>query len=321
MSDRPTVVVTRIPPGDALDRLRRHATVRVWEEDRPIPRALLKAWIRDADGLYCMLTDQIDDDLLEAAPALRVISQMAVGVDNIDLAACAVRGIPVGHTPDVLTESTADLAMALILAGARRLAEGIEHVVSGAWGPWQPDLLLGRDVNHTTLGIIGAGRIGQGVARRARGFSMRLRYTGPSRKPDFEAESGARYCTLEELLAEADHVVITAPLTAATHHVIDAASLRRMKPTAVLVNVSRGPLVDTDALVTALTEGWIAAAALDVTDPEPIPSDHPLIGLANCTIVPHVGSATVGTREAMASLAADNLLAGLEGGPLVARVR
>jgi lactate dehydrogenase-like 2-hydroxyacid dehydrogenase len=304
-----------------VERISEVADVRLWTEDVPMPGDLLRSWIRDAEGLYCMLTDRIDAGLLAAAPKLRVISQMAVGVDNIDLEACRARGIPVGHTPDVLTESTADLAMALVLAAARRLEEGTEHVRSGAWGPWQPDLLLGRDVHGTTIGIVGLGRIGAAVARRAAGFGMRIRYCGPHRKPEHEAALGAEYRRLDELLSEADHVVVTAPLTEDTHHLIDEQALRAMKETAVLVNVARGPLVDPDALVRALTEGWITAAGLDVTEPEPIPPDHPLVALPNCTILPHVGSGTVATREAMAALAADNLLAGLAGRSLPAVIR
>ena len=318
---RPIVVVTRTPPGDAVERIADVAEVRLWSEDRPMPPDPLREWCSDADGLFCMLTDPVDADLLRAAPRLRVVSQMAVGVDNIDVEACRARGIAVGHTPDVLTESTADLAMALLLAAARRLEEGAEHVRSGAWGPWQPDLLLGRDVHGTTLGIVGLGRIGTAVGRRATGFGMRILYAGPSRKREAERELGAEHRPLADLLRDADHVVVTAPLMAETRHLIDRDALRTMKREAVLVNVSRGPLVDPDALVEALSEGWIAAAGLDVTEPEPIPPDHPLVALPNCTIVPHVGSGTVGTREAMAALAADNLLAGLAGTPLPAAIR
>jgi lactate dehydrogenase-like 2-hydroxyacid dehydrogenase len=314
---RPLVVVTRRPPGNALDAVAAAARIRLWDGHAPVPAGVLRRWVGDADGLYCMLTDTIDRSVLDAGPRLRVISQMAVGVDNVDLAACAERAIPVGHTPEVLTESTADLAMALLLAAGRRLAEGIDHVRSGAWGPWQPELLLGHDLHHTTLGIIGMGRIGRAVARRATGFSMRVLYTGPTAKTGVDAD----YVPLEALLAEADHVVLTAPLTPDTHHLIGREALEAMKPTAVLVNVSRGPLVDTDALVDALMRGSIAAAGLDVTDPEPITADHPLVDLPNCLIVPHVGSATVVTREAMAGLAARNLLAGLRGDPLPASVR
>ena len=315
---RPLVVVTRRLPGDAPERIAAVARVRWWEGDEAIPADVLYPWLADADGLLSMLTDPVDASLVAAAPRLRVISQMAVGVDNIDLDACGEAGIPVGHTPDVLTEATADHAVALLLAAARRLAEGIDHVAAGRWGPWRPDLLLGHDVHGTTIGIVGLGRIGTAVARRLRAFGTTLLYTGPGRKAAAEAETGAAFVTLDDLLERSDHVILTAPLTTETRHLVGAEQLDRMKPTATLVNVARGPLVDPDALVTALTDGAIASAALDVTEPEPIPPDHPLVDLPNCTIVPHVGSATVATREAMADLAVDNLLAGLRGEPLPA---
>ncbi|HHC09053.1 MAG TPA: D-glycerate dehydrogenase [Actinobacteria bacterium] len=315
---RPMVVVTRRPPGRALEILEGVADVWVWPEDTEIPREVLLERVRDAEGLYSMLSERIDEELLDAAPRLRVVSNMAVGVDNVDLAACARRGIAVGHTPDVLTEATADLAWALLLTVARRVVEGVDHVRQGRWTRWEPGLLLGVDVYGTTLGIVGLGRIGTAVARRGRGFDMEIRYTARGPKPDVEAELAARYRELDELLAEADHVVVTAALTEETRGLIDAAALARMKPTATLVNVARGPLVDTEALVAALREGRIFGAGLDVTDPEPLPPDHPLLALPNCVVVPHVGSATRRTREAMAELAAENLVAGLEGRPLPA---
>lgn len=312
------IVVTRRPPGDVVERLGAAGEVWLWEEDRPVPAGRLRAQVARADGLFCMLTDAVDAGLLEAAPRLRVVSQMAVGVDNIDLAACTARRIPVGHTPDVLTETTADTAMALLLASVRRIVEGATFVRDGHWRRWEPELLLGGDLSGTTLGIVGLGRIGGAVARRAAGFSVRLSYTGPNRKPELERRLGASYRSFEELLGTSDHIVVTAPLTAATRRLIDGRALSLMKPTATLVNVSRGPLVDTDALLSALQSGRIARAALDVTDPEPLPADHPLLGLPNCLVVPHLGSASVRTRLAMAALAVDNLLAGLAGRPLPA---
>jgi lactate dehydrogenase-like 2-hydroxyacid dehydrogenase len=276
--------------------------------------------VGDADAVLTMITDQVDDQLLEAAPGLRVVSQMAVGVDNVDLDACVRRGIQVGHTPDVLTETTADTAFALLAASVRRIPEGIDVVREGRWGPWDPSSLLGGDLHDTTIGIVGLGRIGAAVARRAVGFAMRILYTGPGRKPHLESELGAAYRTLDELLAEADHVVLTAPLTEDTRHLISGPRLRRMKRTATLVNIGRGPLVDPDALVEALRDGVIARAALDVTEPEPLPSDHPLVSMPSCLVVPHIGSASVRTRRAMADLAVANLVAGLEGRPLPARI-
>jgi glyoxylate reductase len=244
---------------------------------------------------------------------LQVISQFAVGVDNIDLEAATERGIPVGHTPGVLTDATADLAFALLMTAARRIPESVEKVKGGAWLTWEPLGLLGADVWRATLGIVGLGRIGTAVARRARGFQMRVLYHDPHRKPGLEEELGLTYTSLEALLEHSDFVSVHTPLVPDTHHLIDRAALKRMKPTAVLINAARGEIVDTDALVQALQAGWIARAALDVTDPEPIPADHPLVDLPQCIIVPHIGSATVTARNRMAQMAAQNLLAGLQG--------
>lgn len=285
----------------------------VWPEDRPIPAATLAEVVAEAKGLLCMLTDRVSAELIEAADRLRVVSQMAVGVDNVDVGACTRRGIPVGHTPDVLTETTADTAFALLAAAVRRLPEGRDHVAAGRWGEWDPELLVGGDLHATTLGIVGLGRIGSAVARRAAGFGMDLVYTGPSRKPHLEADLGIAYRSLPDLLAEAHHVVLTAPLTPETRHLVDAEALDRMRPDATLVNVSRGGLVDHDALAAALDRGRPARAALDVTEPEPIPADHPLVGSEACLITPHIGSASVRTRRAMAELAVRNLEAGLAG--------
>lgn len=290
----------------------------VWGEDRALPAEILREVIGDATGLLSMLTDRIDAALLEGAPHLRVVSQMAVGVDNIDLEACRERGVIVGHTPDVLTETTADTAFALLAAAVRRLPEGRDHVRTGAWGEWKPDLLLGGDLHGTTLGIVGLGRIGQAVARRATGFGMRLLYAGRSRKPAVEAGLSIAYRLLPELLAESDHVVVTASYDGSNHRLFDREAFRAMKPDATFVNVARGGLVDHEALTDALAQGWIGRAALDVTDPEPFPANHPLVGLPNCLIVPHIGSASHRTRLAMARLAVDNLVAGLEGGVLPA---
>ena len=307
------IVVTRRPPGDALRLLRDVSRVELWPTDSIIPRDELLARVGDAAALYCMLTDRVDRELLDAAPNLRVISNMAVGVDNVDLVACTEKGIPVGHTPGVLTEATADLAFALLLAAARRVGEGISHVRSDSWGEWQPNLLLGQDVHSSVIGIVGMGRIGAAIARRAAGFGMSIIYANPSARPEVENELGAIRHDLSGLLAQADHVVVAAALSAATYHLIDSQSLRLMKPTATLVNIARGPLVDTDVLVQALRDGTIAAAGLDVTDPEPLRADHPLAQLPNCVITPHLGSASERTRADMADLAARNLILGLAG--------
>ena len=318
-SPLPRVVATRRLPGTALDRLAAASDLWVWPERGPIPRPALIEQLASADGLLCTGVDPVDAALMDAAPSLRVISSYSVGLDNIDLAECARRGLPVGHTPDVLTESTADIAFGLLLAGARRFKEGIALVRDGGWDFWYPDMLLGEDVHSSTIGIVGLGRIGTAVARRAAGFGMRILYHSRTRRPDVEARLGAVFRpTLPALLAEADHVVLTLPLTSETYHLIGPAALAAMKPTATLVNAARGPVVDPDALADALRTGAIAAAALDVTEPEPLPADHPLVGLPNCTIIPHLGSASRATRIAMADLAVANLLAGLAGEPMPA---
>ncbi|HWE08109.1 MAG TPA: D-glycerate dehydrogenase [Solirubrobacteraceae bacterium] len=297
--------VTRQLPGPALDRLREHHEVDVWPERLPPPYDELRRRTADAEGLLSLLTDRVDAALITGSPKLRAIANYAVGYDNIDLEAARARGIAVGNTPDVLTDATADLAFALLLAAARRLPEAIDSVRDGDWVTWEPGRHLGYDVHGATLGIIGLGRIGRAVARRAEGFEMTVLHTG--------ADGGT---PLEELLERADYVSIHCPLTAATHHLIDAAALERMRPTAILINTARGPIVDQAALVTALHEGQIAGAALDVTDPEPLPADDPLLAAPNVIVAPHIGSATHSARERMAELAVENLLAALAGRPM-----
>lgn len=314
------IVLTRVPPGNTKTALEAFASTWTWHGPGPIPRAELLARAETATGLYTMLTDIVDEALLDQAPLLRVVSQMAVGVDNIDLAACQARGIAVGHTPDVLTESTADLAFGLIIAGARRFREGSADVAAGRWGDWEPDYLLGHDVHASTLGIVGFGRIGQAIARRAAGFSVRVLYTQRNRNPSAEASLDAEYVQLDSLLKQADHVVIATPLSAETTHLIGESELAMMKTTASLINIARGPIVDSLALADALESGIIGGAAIDVTDPEPLPPDHRLAALENCLILPHIGSSTVRTRTAMADLATDNLICGLRGTPMPARV-
>lgn len=316
----PHVLITRIPPGSSVDRIAARADVWVWPHDRDIDRDVLVDRIADAKGLYCMLADRIDPPLLDAAPALEVISTMAVGVDNIDLDACRRRGIAVGHTPGVLTESTADMAWALLMASSRRLGEAVDFVRSGSWEQWEPEGLFGRDVSGTTLGILGMGRIGTAVARRAAAFDMEILYWSRSEAFAVEREYGAKSATFESVLERSDHIVVCLPLSTETRGLVGSSAFALMKPTANLVNIARGPIVDTDALVDALAVGRIRCAALDVTDPEPLPPDHPLLSLPNCIVVPHLGSATERTRVAMADLAADNLLAGLFGDPMPARI-
>lgn len=314
------VLITRIPPGSAVDRIAAHADVWVWPHDRDIDRDVLLDRIAEVDGVYCMLADRIDTHLLDAAPALTVISTMAVGVDNIDLDACLERGIAVGHTPGVLTDSTADMAWALLMASSRRLGEAIDFVRSGSWEHWEPEGLSGRDVSGTTLGILGMGRVGTGVARRAGAFDMEILYWSRSVAVEVERDLDAKRVALDALLERSDHIVVCLPLGDATRGLLGPSAFARMKSSANLVNIARGPIVDTDALVQALSLGQIRCAALDVTDPEPLPPDHALLTIPNCIVVPHLGSATERTRVAMADLAAENLLAGISGDPMPARI-
>ena len=276
----------------------------------------LAPYFAEAEGLLTWLTDPVDEALLAQMPRLKVISNLAVGVDNIDLAACSRRGIPVGHTPGVLTEAVADLTWALLLSIARGIPTAAEDARQGRWGLWQPDRWLGEEMHGRTLGIFGMGGIGQAVARRGHAFGMRILYTSRSPKPTAERQWQAQRVPWETLLAESDFLSLHVPLTPETRHIVDATALRRMKPTAYLINMARGGVVDTEALVMALEQGWIRGAALDVTDPEPLPPQHPLYRLPNCLITPHIGSATHTTRRRMTELAIANLLAGLKGQPL-----
>jgi glyoxylate reductase len=296
------VFVSRDLPFPALDRLRAEHDVEVWEERTPPPPERLLAGAQRADALLTTITERVDGELLDAAPSVRAVANLAVGTDNIDLEAAAERGIPVGNTPDVLTDATADIAFALLLGVARRLAEGEREVREGRWAPWHPSHMLGGDLADQTLGIVGWGRIGQAMARRGEGFGMRIVHSSRS--------SGV---PLDELLEQADYVSLHTPLTAETRHLIGSAELKRMKPTAYLINTARGGVLDQAALREALCNGEIAGAGLDVTDPEPLPADDPLLSAPNLLVVPHIGSATVRTRSRMADMAVDNLLAALAG--------
>lgn len=315
---RAKVFVARRIPDAGLDPILDATDAVIWPHELPPSRAELLAAVAGCDGILTLLTDRVDDELLDAAgPSLRVVSNFAVGFDNIDVPACTRRGIAVGNTPGALTEATADLAWTLLMAASRRIVEGADYVRDGQWRTWGPRVLLGSDVHGATLGIVGFGRIGQAVARRARGFGMRVLYTGPRRvSADVEAETGAAFVPMETLLAEADVVSLHCSLNPSTRGLIGVAELARMRPGAILVNTARGPVVDTQALVAALRSGVIRAAALDVTDPEPLPADHPLVSMPNCLVVPHIASATFAARDAMATKAAANLLAGVAGQPL-----
>ncbi len=309
---KPAVFVARPLPGNLHLSLADATELTFWKEEFPPPREALICAVAQAEGLLTLITDRVDEELLSHAPRLRVLSNMGVGVDNIDVAACSARRIPVGNTPGVLTDATADLAFALLLAAARRLVEAADFVRAGSWKTWYPNLLLGREVYGSTLGIVGLGKIGQAVARRASGFGMHLLYTGRP-NPEAEAQTGARLVSKEVLLRDSDFVSLHVPLNPKTRHYIGSEELRLMKPTAILINTSRGGVVDQRALLDALARGRPGGAALDVTDPEPMPPDDPLLKLPNAIVLPHVGSATDQTRAKMAQLAIDNLLAGLAG--------
>jgi len=298
--------ITRQLPGPALDRLGQTHQIDVWPEPLPPAQDQLLAHTQSVEGLISLPTDRVDAELIAHAPGLRVISNYAVGYDNVDLQAAAARGILVGHTPGVLTDATADLTFALLLSAARQLPEATASVHAGEWKTWDPSAFLGVELAQATLGIIGFGRIGQAVGRRAAGFGMQVVHT----------DSRSSVAAIDDLLTQSDFVSLHCPLTERTRQLIDAEALERMKPTAILVNTARGGIVDHLALAEALTQGQIAGAALDVTDPEPIAPDHPLLSAPNLVLTPHIGSATTAAREKMAELAVDNLLAGLAGQPL-----
>ncbi len=310
--NRPVVLVPRALPSGWLDSLEGCELV-VGDADTPGFDDHVAARLPDAEGILCLLTETIDAALLERAPKLRVVSNMAVGVDNVDVAACTARGIAVGNTPGVLTDATADLTMALLLSAARRLPEAAADVRAGRWSTWSPTGWLGADLSDAQLGLVGLGKIGTAVARRAAGFGMRIVYHSRTPRPDLESELGLRRQPLPRLLSTSDFVSVHVPLTEATTHLVDADALAAMKPTAILINTARGPIVDPVALREALQAGTIGGAALDVTSPEPLPADDPLLTAPNLLVLPHIGSATRGTRRKMAQLACDNLLAGLRG--------
>ena len=310
---KPKVFVTRVIPDKGLELVRDFCEVDLWPEELPPIRNELLQHVRGVDGLLCLLTEKIDSEVMdEAGQQLKVISNHAVGFDNIDINAATARKIPVGNTPDVLTDATADFAFALMMAVARRIPEAERYVHEGNWKTWSPMILLGVELKGATLGLIGFGRIGKSVARRANGFDMRVIYYDPSEKnpdPEFKATP----VDLETLLEESDFISLHTPLTPKTHHLIDAQALSKMKPNAVLVNTARGPIVDPDALYEALKEKRIFGAGLDVTDPEPLPLDSLLLTLDNIVITPHIASASKTARDNMSWMAARNLIAGLKG--------
>lgn len=310
---RSKVFVTRLIPSSGLEMLRAECDVEVWEDELPPPRNLLLEKARTHDALLTLLTDKVDGELLDTNPGLRVVANMAVGFDNVDVPAATARGVPIGNTPGVLTDTTADFAFALLMSAARRVVEGVDYVRAAKWKTWGPMLLMGPDVHHATLGIIGFGRIGQGMAKRAKGFDMRILYHDVYRRRDLEESMGVTYADLDTVFREADFISLHTDLNASTLHMINDAAFAKMKPNAVIINTARGPIIDPEALARALSEKRIGAAALDVTEPEPIPMDSPLLKLANCIVVPHLASASIATRTKMSQMAAANILAGLKG--------
>lgn len=308
MSTLPCVVAD-VPLADNIkDPLRDNVEILAWAEVFENPP-------QQVDGVYTYGHPRLTGEMMDRLPGLRVISNYGVGVDHIDVNAAKSRGIPVGNTPGILNGATADMAMTLMLAAARRLVEGDRHARSREFTAYDPGYMLGREVHHATIGIVGMGRIGEQIARRAAGFEMTILYHNRRPRPD-EADFGATYVSLDALLERADYLVLSPPLTPETRGMIAAIQLAKMKPTAILINIGRGPLVDTQALTEALQNKTIYGAALDVTDPEPLPRDHPLLNQPNLTIAPHLGSATEETRQQMAEMSIRNLLAGLAGKPL-----
>jgi glyoxylate reductase len=312
---KPTVFVTRMIAQEALDMISRETRMEVWPGELPPEREVLLDKARDVDGLLTLLTDRVDARLMDSAPNLKVISNYAVGYDNVDIGEASKRGVVVGHTPGVLAETTADMAFALLMASARRVAEGHDYTLKGHWKTWGPMVLLGQDIHGATLGIIGLGRIGAEVARRARGFNMRVLYHDPHRKSEqMEKELGVEYVPeLKDVLVSADFISVHVPLTPSTENLFGEAEFQLMKKNAVFVNTARGGVVDLKALYEALRSGQIFAAGLDVTAVEPIPPDDLLLTLSNVIITPHIASASVKTRKKMAMMAAENLLAGIRG--------
>lgn len=306
---RPLVAVTRDIPDAGLDIVRDSCELRIWEGEMPPTPAELNALLDGVDGVLTLLDDRITGEVLDAHPGIRVVSNYAVGYDNIDVAAATARGVAVCNTPDVLNDATAEMSFALLMAAARRITEAKDYIKEGRWHTWGPRVLLGQNVVGATLGIVGFGRIGKKLAHMASGFDMKLLVHSRTEDPEAARAFNATYVPLDDLLRQSDFVSLNVALTPETYQLIGQRELALMKPTAILVNAARGRVVDTKALLHALRDGTIAAAGLDVSDPEPLPADHPLVHLPNCVIAPHIASATVETRDNMATMAARNLVA------------
>ena len=310
---QPKIYITRRIPESGIKLLQESCDVEIWDSDDVVPRDVFLKAISDKDAVLCLLTDKVDAETMDVAKSVKIFANMAVGFDNIDVEECTKRGVMASNTPGVLTGTTADFAFTLLMSAARRIREGHEFVQAGKWETWGPLLLMGQDIHHATLGLIGLGRIGTEMARRGQGFSMRVIYNDVVRREDLEQELGLEYADFDTVLQESDFVSMHVPYMPATHHLISTEQLAMMKQTAVLINTARGPIVDPQALYTALKSGEIWAAGLDVTDPEPIPMDDPLLTLDNCLIAPHIASASFNTRSDMSELAANNILAALSG--------
>lgn len=307
------VYVTRRIPESGIKLLQESCAVEIWDSDDVMPRDAFLGAVADAEAVLCLLTDKVDAETLDVAKNVKIFANMAVGFDNIDVDECTKRGVLASNTPGVLTDTTADFAFTLLMAAARRIRESHEFVHAAKWETWGPLLLMGQDIHHATLGLIGLGRIGTEMARRGQGFSMRVLYNDVVRREDLEQDLGLEYAEFDTVLEESDFVSLHVPYMPATHHLISTDELKKMKQSAVLINTARGPIVDPKALYAALKSGDIWAAGLDVTDPEPIPMDDPLLTLDNCLIAPHIASASFKTRNDMSELAANNILAALAG--------
>lgn len=311
---KPYIYITRKLPDAAIEAIQQKYEVKMWEhEDIPVPRERLLSEAKKADALVTMLSDSIDESVLTAGNKLKVVANLAVGFDNIDVKTASSKGIAICNTPDVLTDTTADLTFALLMATARRIVEAAELVKQGEWKSWSPLLLAGHDIHHKTIGIVGMGKIGETVAKRATGFDMNILYHNRTRKPEIEQKLGAVYATFEELVATADFIVCLTPLTAETKNMFIREVFQKMKPSAILVNVSRGPVIDESALFEALVAGEIAGAGLDVFEKEPIHANHPLLKLSNVVALPHIGSSSVETRVTMMKLCLKNIETIIEG--------
>jgi glyoxylate reductase len=311
---KPKIYVTRKLPERGLQIIRKHFDMEVWPEYAPPPKKTIIEKAKNVDALATLLSDKIDAEVFNAAPRLKIVSQLAVGFDNIDITEATKRGIYVTNTPEVLTDTTADFAWALLMALARRVVEADKYVRTGQWKVgWHPDMMTGRDIYNATIGVVGAGRIGYAVAKRATGFSMKILFYDVVPRPEIEKDFGAKKVDLDTLLKESDFVSIHVPLMKETQHLINEQKLKLMKKTAYLINNSRGPVVDEKALYKALKEGWIAGAGLDVFEQEPTPADNPLLKLDNVAVAPHISSASIETRSKMGEMVAENLVAFFEG--------